>query len=285
MLYAKLHNLMHPRRDLAIVLRSIVYEERHRIVTALTEQHGVVSALAKNAIQSRRFGGTLDIFAASEWHFTLRPNADLCMLSEAHIREPFAGLRGDFTKLAVGSALNELILKMAPQHESSLDLFKLHSNALSVLSTAPDGSELAILNAYLAKLLQWSGSQPRLHSCLQCGVELESLAPQAEMNCLVADAGWVCPDCCANSTRHIQGQSTEGQKLHHTLLKLNKESIQDFQLSLSIPIKQVPQKIRVKTEKQRELFQFLEGLLIYHIPGFDRLPIKSLRFIPGTQNT
>jgi len=50
--------------DLAIVLRAVPYEERHRIVTALTEHHGKITGMAKNAIQSRRFGGCLETFTA-----------------------------------------------------------------------------------------------------------------------------------------------------------------------------------------------------------------------------
>src|SRR6185437_133148 len=98
---------MQSKRDLAIILRAVPYQERHRVVTALTEQHGQISAIAKNSIQSRRFGGCLDLFAASEWIFTYSPGAELYHLTEAKIREPFDGLHKSFEKLSLASVFNE----------------------------------------------------------------------------------------------------------------------------------------------------------------------------------
>ena len=51
--------------DLAIVLRSFRYAERDMVVHLLTENHGKITGLAKNAVHSRRFGGTLQTLAVS----------------------------------------------------------------------------------------------------------------------------------------------------------------------------------------------------------------------------
>jgi DNA repair protein RecO len=272
---------MQTYRDLAIVLRTIAYEERNRIVTALTEQNGLVTAMAKNSVQSRRFGGTLEVFAASEWLFSKKPGSELCQLTEAHIREPFTGLRNDFQKLSLASVFSEIMLRIAPPYEMCTDLFKLHSNALSVLAhlpqSNPEGMELLLLNAYVAKLLQWSGSQPRLQGCLSCEVPLGSLSPQEELSCRIAEAGWICNSCRGTNTRHVQGQ--DGPTFHQALLRVSVEAIQDFQMFLGIPMRLVSEKVSIKLGAHKNLFQFLEGLLIYHVPGFDRTPLKSLRFI------
>jgi DNA repair protein RecO len=270
---------MQPQRVLAIVLRSIPYQERHRIVTALTAELGQVSAIAKNSIQSRRFGGTLDIFAASEWIYTQRPGAEMIQISEAQIRTPFEGIRKDFQRLSLASALNEIMLKLAPQNHPADDLFRLHSNALFLLNEMPEieVQGLYLLNSYMAKLLQWSGNQPRLSGCMQCGMLLESLALDAEISCLLMDAGWVCPQCRTHETRHIRER--DGRNLQHSLLRLTRRAVQDFQRGLSIPIRQVPFEMRASVEEHQQLFQFLEALFIYHIPGFDQKPLKSLRFL------
>ena len=159
---------MQQKRDLAIVLRSIAYEERHRIVTALTEQQGVISAMARNAINSRRFGGALELFSASEWMYVEKPGADLHRLEQAQIRRSFEGLRKDFGRLSMASVFSELILRIAPKHEPCPELFRLHSNALACLEETPlippqAGGDIALLNGYLTKILQWSGSQPQIH--------------------------------------------------------------------------------------------------------------------------
>jgi DNA repair protein RecO len=268
---------MEQKRDLAIVLRSIPYEERHRIVTALTENHGQISGLARNAVQSRRFGGSLEPFAASEWHFTVKPGAELVRIDQAQIRRPFEGLRKDFESLSLASVFGELMLKLAPRDEPAPDLFKLHSNALALLEeqTSP-GANLTILNAYLAKLLQWNGSQPRLLACLTCSKHLEELPMDSELSCLIADAGWICAECRGQGTRHLE---QGGQGFAHLALRISPAAAWDFHLSLAQPLRQIPATARASRKQHQDLFRFLEALIVYHVPGFDRRPLKALRFL------
>ncbi len=269
---------MLPKRDLAIVLRSVPYGERDRIITALTLENGQISALAKNSIQSRRFGGSLDLFAASDWTFTTRASSELVHLVEAQIREPFEKLRNHFTLFSVACAFNEFVLKMAPGPEASSELFRLHSNALSALNlpavALPDsqaGYEIAFLNTYLGKLLQWNGNQPQLHSCLHCSIGLTQLGLSEELSCILPMAGWICSSCRLKSTQHSS-------------LRVAPIAVLDLQNSLGIPIRQTFARFRGSVENHRELFKFLEALYIYHVPGFDRQALKTLRFLDLESN-
>jgi DNA repair protein RecO len=281
---------LEPRRDLAIILRSIAYQERHRIVTAITEQHGLVSAIARNAIQSRRFGGTLEIFAAAEWFYTDKPGAELWNLQEARIRRSFEGLRTDFERMSLASAMSELLLRVAPQNQVAPELFKLHSNALAVLDELPRDAQapVALLNAYLAKLLQWSGHQPSIQACLGCEISLDTVVKssaqgvRAELTGVVSDAGWVCENCRRSDTRHVRERGD--QSFGATNIRLTPLTILDFHSSLGTPIRQCAETAHASNEEHRELFRFLEALLIYHLPGFDKTPIKSLRFLELESN-
>lgn len=266
-------------RDLAIVLRSIPYAERHRIVTALTENFGLVSGIARNAIQSRRFGGCLEVFAASEWTFVAKPGAELVRVDEAKIRRSFEGLRKDFAKLSLASAFSELMIKVAPRMEPCPDLFRLHSNALALVEESAE-AELSLLNAYLAKLLQWNGTQPRLATCLGCERPLLEEATSESVSCVVASPGWVCASCRVSRTEHIQ----VGEGLQHTLLRAAPLALRDFQLGLVLPLRQAAAEFQASREQHRELFRFLEALLAFHVPGFDQQPLKSLRFLDVESN-
>lgn len=267
---------MQQKRDLAIVLRSIPYEERHRIITALTESHGVISALARNSIQSRRFGGCLEPFAASLWSFVEKPGAELVRLEEATIRRSYEGLRKDFDRLSMASAMNELVLRAAPKQESAPELFRLHANALAYLEESPT-AKLTLLNGYLAKLLQWSGSQPQLDTCMGCQVPIEQVSPEMSLNCVVADAGWICAQCRVSETRHIRER--QGQSFQQSFLRVTPAAIRDFLSGMSLPIRQVPEFSEASRKEHQDLFKFLEALVTYHLPGFDRTPLKSLRFL------
>jgi DNA repair protein RecO len=277
---------MEKKRDLAIVLRALPYEERHRIVTALTQESGQISAIAHNGIQSRRFGGTLEPFAAAEWFFTRKPGSELHRLDETKILRSFDGLRKDFERLSLASALNELMLRLAPREESCPDLFRLHSNALAFLDELPNSashaetvrSHLAILNAYLAKLLQWSGSQPRILECLSCAIDVRKLDEDQVLSCVIADAGWVCVKCRTTSNRHLQG-AARGDFNQSLLLKISPRAVVDFHSGMALPIRQASAASLATEEEQKDLFRFLEALFIYHVPGFDKTPLKSLRFL------
>jgi DNA repair protein RecO len=268
---------MQQKRDLAIVLRSIPYEERHRIVTALTENHGQISAMARNSIQSRRFGGTLDIFSAAEWLFVEKPGAELVRLDEALIKRSFEGIGKDFEKLSLASVFSEFMLRLAPKNEACPDLFRLHSNALASLEELPCGSDrlIILLNGYLAKLLQWSGSQPQLQRCHDCQKPLTEMDDDASLSCLITDAAWICPSCRSQGTQHVRGQ--EGFQAGQ--LRVTPLAILDFLMSFVSPIRQIPTHARASLANHKELFLFIEAMFAYHVPGFDKSPLKGLRFL------
>jgi recombinational DNA repair protein (RecF pathway) len=294
---------MQPKRDLAIVLRSVPYEDRHRIVTALTEHHGQISALARNSIQSRRFGGTLDPFVASEWQFAEKPGAELARLDEALIKRSFEGIRKDFERLSLASVFSEFMLRVAPKNEACTDLFKLHSNALVILEELPGPgsvlvnsstnlgsadaisvtheqflrSILVLLNGYLTKCLQWSGNQPQLQACHSCKRSLDTLEPNASLTCLILDAAWICPDCRTNQTHHIRDRGAQG--FQAAQIRVTPMAIIDFLMSLVSPIRQIPTHAQASREEHAQLFQFIEALFAYHLPGFDQKPLNGLRFL------
>lgn len=277
---------MEPKKELAIVLRSVPYEERHRVVTALTEHHGVVSAMARNSVQSRRFGGTLDPFTASEWSYVEKPGAELWRLDEARVRRSFEGLRSHFERLSLGSVFNELVLRLAPRHQECGELFRLHSNALAALEEAPDEfpaempGEIGLLNIYLAKLMQWSGSQPRLLSCLGCEMALERVPDGESLRCRIPEAGWLCANCHASEVHHSQERGRGREREFVTsFLRVTPLALLDFHVALALPVKQAWKALQASRAEHRELFHLLEALMIYHVPGLDKEPIKSLRFL------
>lgn len=263
--------------DLAVTLKVIPFEDRHQMITALTQNHGMISAVARNSIQSRRFGGTLQIFAASLWTFRKKENHEVCFLQEATIKRSFEGIRKNFESLSLASALNEILLRLSPQDESSKDLFKLHCNALSFIEQNPTHSSeelLQILSSYLAKVLQWSGNQPLLQECFTCAKSLDALDPSDELICLISDAAWICPECRTNQTRHLQNLKNK--------LILPKKALFFLNFLLRSPISgstSNPLGLNLNFKELQDLYQYLEALLTFHIPGFDRNPIQSLRFL------
>ncbi|MEN9723417.1 MAG: hypothetical protein RJB38_1403 [Pseudomonadota bacterium] len=271
-------------RDRAIILRSVAFEDRHRIVTAITEAHGRVSALARNSVQSRRFGGALELFTAADWIWNQRfESSELLQLQEAQALRSHEGIRLDFQKMAMASLFSELMVRVSPEREACLDLFKLHANALAALEEGvfSPTPPIALLNGYLAKLLQWSGNQPRFQHCLDCGKTLQSYweagsSQVAVLTMVVQAGGWICSECRIQGLTHIQERS-EIQGIE--ILEVGTDAMADCLMSLVTPIRQVPLTAHASDSAHRSLFRVLEAFLVFHLPGFDRLPLKSLQFL------
>lgn len=271
---------MEPRRELAITLRVVPFEDRHRIVTALTEHHGLVTALARNAVQSRRFGGALDLFCASEWMVRERPGSDLLSLQEATARRGFEGLRKDLDRLSLASVWTDLILRLAPRGDTTREVFVLHSNALAVLDELPAGtSTLPLLNAYLLKALRWLGNQARWESCLGCEIQHDTLAPLDRVRPDVVQAGWLCPSCARADSR-----SDAASDLRHRMKSLTAQTLHPAHAAGLLPIRaaaalQEYPLYALSPEENLDLFGFLEGLFAYHVPGFDQRPLRGLELL------
>ena len=152
--------------DLAIVLRSFRYAERDMVVHLLTENHGKITGLAKNAVHSRRFGGTLQTLAVSNISWAVKPHAEMARIEEAVIRHEFKGLPQDYESMAAAAFVAEFCSKVLEPGVPQRELFLCLTNALHQL----DGGvlPLAAVNAFLVKGLRHLGYAPNLTHCGDC---------------------------------------------------------------------------------------------------------------------
>jgi recombinational DNA repair protein (RecF pathway) len=222
------------------------------------------------------------MFCASEWQFTQRTeDTELFQLQEARAIKSHEGLREQFGRMAMAGLLNELMLRVAPEREACLDLFRLHANALAALEELEaEPPPIAFLNGYLSKLLQWSGNQPQLQQCLVCAKSLQLLWQEAahseRLTMVIPNAGWICGSCRGASLLHVRER---GSQSHLDSIQVSASAMADFFMSLVTPIRQVAATAHASDQDHRELFRALEALFIYHLPGFDRLPLNSLKFL------
>lgn len=260
---------MERTKDLAIVLKAVPFQDRHLIVTALTKSYGRITALAKNAIHSRRFGGTLDHFCASEWTWTAKPQSELVFLEQTTFRHSFEDLKAGFENLTLGSVFTEIVLRISQEREPAPELFIFYSNALALIPKTLDAlTTPRLLNVFLLKVLKWCGSQPNLHSCLKCEQAFGSTETYA---CAVANPGWLCGSCREEGADfNLRGNQT---------FNLKSEALLDMERILKTPMKQVLSTLEAPLEDHLQIYQYLEALYIYHVPGFDRAALKGIRFL------
>ncbi len=256
--------------EVCFVLKTYPYKERDVIAVLLSEKKGRFSALARNGIQSRRFGGSLDLFTCSE--FALDPKTirlsdiqeDILVqvLSAQVKRTP--GLAGSFEKLSGASALNEIILRVIPPQRPAPEIFKLYSNALLAIEDLPADQTLKIVNAFILKITQWLGVQPSLTRCMVCEKTLNEIEGHS-VCAQVAQGAWICDACRPDRSG----------------LTLSKDTILDAYHSMLNPIRKI--EFMATTREHEEMLEFLEKHLQYFVPGLDRAPIGALRFLKSPQ--
>jgi recombinational DNA repair protein (RecF pathway) len=92
----------------AVVLRSVDYGERDKVVTLLSRERGKLSAFARGARASRRrFGGVLEPFTLVAAEVSER-GGDLWGLEDAAVERAFGAIRGDLLRIACASYAVEL---------------------------------------------------------------------------------------------------------------------------------------------------------------------------------
>jgi DNA repair protein RecO len=254
-------------RELCYVLKTHPYKERDVIAVLFSEKRGKFSAIARNGVQSRRFGGCLDLFTCSEFELdpkTIRlaevRDEALVQVLSAKVKHAPGGMGQSFERLSGASALNELVLRILPDRKPVPELFKLYANALLALPEQKPEEALRVVNAFVLKLTQWLGVQPQLTRCLGCGRPLNEVEGESVF-ADVSKGAWVCGGCTPV----------------HAESGLTKNVILDAYHSMLQPIRKID--FVASPKEHEDLLGFLEKHLQYHVPGLDRAPISSFRFL------
>jgi DNA repair protein RecO (recombination protein O) len=173
----------------AIVLRTVDYGERDRIVTLLTRERGKLSAFARGARASRRrFAGVLEPFHLLSAEIAER-GGDLWSLESASVEEAFGGVRGDLLRIACASYAVELaaeLVRDAQPHEDLFDTLHAYLGRLGAAAARPWD-----LRAFELHALRAAGLEPALDACARCG------EPPGEGPARFdpAQGGVLCPAC------------------------------------------------------------------------------------------
>jgi DNA repair protein RecO (recombination protein O) len=189
--------------DLAIILRSQPLQERDRLVTMLTEHHGKITGVAKGAIHSRRYGGSLDLFACSHlrWKET---QGELVRIEEANIRRDFLQLREKLENISAAGHFVDLCLRLTEDRHEAREVFLLLAHYLKLLEEHTATFE--IVRSFEIKLLERLGWAPVLEECVSCRAPFfgEELPPEESFVSMeVEKGGFLCHRCSPAHSRHF----------------------------------------------------------------------------------
>ena len=180
----------------ALVLREVRYKEADRILTILTDTDGKLTVKARGALRkSSKTAAATQLLTYSE--MTLFGNRGRWTVNEATVKEPFAGLREEMERLALGAYFAECMEAFGVEEQPEPELLQLGLNSLYALSRSL-GSQEKIKAAFELKLMCLTGYTPELTACAVCGKEPEEPV-------LSLEQGRVCCRSCA----HQMGERAE----------------------------------------------------------------------------
>jgi len=160
---------MQKERCEAILLGGMDYREADRIVSLLTQEHGILRAVARGAKRSsHRFRGSLELFSRLSVILTVREG--LCSLEESESITIFPEIRKHLPRIGLASYACELVDALLPEGMANRRVFRLLESLLTYLNEAePHPSDRRFLELNLLNIL---GYRPSLENCAECGTEI-----------------------------------------------------------------------------------------------------------------
>ncbi|HET8723273.1 MAG TPA: DNA repair protein RecO [Anaeromyxobacteraceae bacterium] len=188
---------------LAVVLRTVDYGERDRVVTLLTRERGKLSAFARGARSSRRrFGGALEPFTLLAVELRER-GGDLWSLDEASVERGHGAVRSDLVRIACASYAVELAREMVRDAEPHEELFDALLAYLGRLEAGP--ARPWDLRRLELEVLRSAGLLPSLDDCARCG----SAAGDGPVLFDASQGGVLCESCASTAGAGSRPASAE----------------------------------------------------------------------------
>ena len=152
-----------------LVVRSVNYGERDRILTVYTEEKGLITVMANGSrsLKSRAVVAA-ELFCYSRYLLSYKNGR--YTLKEVELSESFFELRTDVTKVALAGYVCEVLSHVGTENSADRDLLRLSLNTLYAI--AKEKAPLAqIKGAFEMRAAAILGFMPELSSCTSCGEE------------------------------------------------------------------------------------------------------------------
>ena len=177
----------------AIVIRRERYGEFHKSLSLLTADLGLIAATAYGAYKmhsSLRMGS--EPFTWARVTLYHNPVKRSYKVTDLDVRESFAGLQSDLSRLAAASLWAEVVQKSYGAGEVSGMLFQLFLDCLRLLDASDARREQYVTIQFLWRFLSLAGYRPDIAACDACGAALGEARPAYYS---VPSNAVLCPPC------------------------------------------------------------------------------------------
>ncbi|NPV14312.1 DNA repair protein RecO [candidate division WOR-3 bacterium] len=184
----------------AICLRVRNWRESSRIVSLLTPDIGLVTAIARGARRPKsRLGAALDLFARSEITIYLSKTSELATLSDAELITRYPALTGNYERFLAATRICQFLLHALLHNHPEPRLFTLLETTLTAIAQAPQESgELSgLVGSFILKATSFLGFRPRFDRCAIC----HQPVPSSSAWFIFRRGGLLCPACIKKANK------------------------------------------------------------------------------------
>lgn len=198
------------RHSQCIVLDRTKLGESDLILTLLQQDGSQARAIAKGARKpSSKLAGKVQLFC--ELDMLLASGKNLDIVSEAHLVDPHAALRGDLEKVSGASTVLEIAKYATYDDARDAFLYPITARTLKACEQAQSQASLdLVVSAYVFKVLAHQGWYPSLDTCVSCGEPVPTRFSSA--------AGGALCESCAKDIEGAEPIDTATLELLHNLL-------------------------------------------------------------------
>jgi DNA repair protein RecO (recombination protein O) len=148
-----------------IILKGKPFNESDRLVTVLSPEYGLISAIAPGAKKHKsRLRGRCELFVINE--MSIVKGRSLDKIIQLETLESYPGLSKNLSKLAAGQYLAELVLSLALSEQPQVELYELLTEHLKRIESLDSEQNIfAPLAQAVFHLLAIAGVAPQVHKC------------------------------------------------------------------------------------------------------------------------
>lgn len=178
----------------AVSLKSRKWGEADRIVTFYTLRFGKLRGVARGARRIKsRFGSALEPFVHCDLNLFEKHGDSLYRITQADLREPFAGLREDLAVISGAARMVNLVAAVTVEGDPSPRIFATLLDGLRVLQDGGEPALTALL--FQIRLLGLTGFQPQTDHCAACGKDVMPSGGREVRRFSAQAGGLVCVPC------------------------------------------------------------------------------------------
>lgn len=249
---------MRLRTTRAVVSKTMKMSNSSKLVSLITEKHGLVKVVAKGARRPKsKFGAALEPITLINCIYYHRDTRELQSLSDAELVEPYTKLKSDLKMLSIAFSIVEIAQTHTALEDPKAGTFDLVVESLNGLEASEIKDAEKHLWRFVLRLLATAGYSPSLDKCVICGRKPKGTSVFFSF----ADGGLIC--LCTDPGDRFGFMVSPGSLM--VMKSLMSEKLEDLK------------KLKIGISQRLEIEKIILQFLAYH-SGSSR-PLRSLAFL------